>query len=126
MIMETPSMKDLFLETVARAKEKYDFSVENFCIMGNHFHMIIQPRNGANLSAIMQWIMSVFAMRWNRVHNKNPVEAYLVLSPDDWRHGGLWHLRRGVKDIIDGLPDWLLLLLPRHRPLELEFARCAF
>ena len=55
-------MKDLFLETVARAKRKYDFRIDNFCVMGNHFHMIVQPLNGVSLSAIMQWIMSVFAM----------------------------------------------------------------
>ena len=78
-------MKDLFLETVARAKRKYDFRIDNFCVMGNHFHMIVQPLNGVSLSTIMQWIMSVFAMApgsdsvltksksredWNRIHNQ--------------------------------------------------------
>ena len=69
MILDSGVMKGLFLETVARAKQKYKFRVENFCIMGNHFHMIVQPLHGESLSAIMRWIMSVFAMKWNRIHH---------------------------------------------------------
>ena len=30
MILDSGAMKDLFLETVARAKQKYDFKIENF------------------------------------------------------------------------------------------------
>ena len=148
MILETAAMKDLFLETVARAKKKYDFRVDNFCIMGNHFHMIIQPMNGAKLSAIMQWIMSVFAMRWNRIHHQighvwggrffsrliaslpeflqvfcyideNPVKACQVERADEWRHGGRWHLQRGLHEIMDALPEWLGLLFPIHRTIVL-------
>jgi REP element-mobilizing transposase RayT len=33
MILESTVMKDVFLETVARAKKKYDFRIENFCVM---------------------------------------------------------------------------------------------
>jgi putative transposase len=60
MILDTNAMKELFLSVVKRAKEKYDFRLENFYIMGNHF--IIQPIRGESLSAIMQWILSVSAM----------------------------------------------------------------
>lgn len=144
MILESAAMKDLFLETVARAKKKYDFRVENFTVMGNHFHMIIQPINGSNLSAIMQWIMSVFAARWNRLKgcsghvwgerffsrildslqeylrtfayiDHNPVRAGQVTRPEDWQHGGLWHLMRGLHHIVEPLSASLELLLPMHR-----------
>jgi putative transposase len=148
MILDSAAMKDLFLETVARAKQKYDFRIENFCVMGNHFHMIVQPLNGASLSAIMQWIMSVFAMAWNRIHHQtghvwggrffsrliaslqelmqvfryidaNPVKACQVERADDWRHSGIWHFRRGLRDIVDALPEWLALLFPGHQTLVL-------
>lgn len=36
-------MKELFLSVVKRAKGKYDFRLENLCVMGNHFHFIIKP-----------------------------------------------------------------------------------
>jgi REP element-mobilizing transposase RayT len=61
-------MKDMFLEVVKRAKRKYDFAVVNFCIMGNHVHFIIRPGAKENLSRIMQRILSVFAIRFNRQH----------------------------------------------------------
>jgi REP element-mobilizing transposase RayT len=66
MIMDRDEMKDLFLTVVKAAKERYDFRLENFCIMGNHFHFIIQPGINSCLSSIMQWILGVFAMRFNR------------------------------------------------------------
>jgi putative transposase len=62
MILDTSSMKELFLSVVKRAKRKYDFRLENFCLMGNHFHLVVQPGRGESLSTIMRWILSVFAM----------------------------------------------------------------
>lgn len=68
MIFELPEAKEHFLQLIARAKEKYRFQLENFCLMGNHFHMIIRPQEGTSLSVILQWILSGFARYWNRVH----------------------------------------------------------
>ena len=122
MILDSGRMKDLFLEVVKRAKEKYDFRIENFCIMGNYFHFIIQPMKDASLSDIMRWIMSVFAMAWNRINHltghvwgerffsriiqtfgeyirvfgyidENPVEAKQVSDIFKWRYDGLRHAR---------------------------------
>ena len=67
MILDTSAMKELFLSVVKRAKLKYDFRIENFCIMGDHFHFVIRPGKGESLSAIMRWIMSVFAMAYNKI-----------------------------------------------------------
>jgi REP element-mobilizing transposase RayT len=65
MIRHTDAMKELFLSIVKRAREKYDFRLENLCVMGNHFRFIIKPVRGESFSAIMRWIMSVFAMTYN-------------------------------------------------------------
>jgi REP element-mobilizing transposase RayT len=67
IIRYTNAMKELFLSVVKRAKGTYDFRLENLCVMGNHFHFITKPVNGEYLSAMMRWIMSVFAMRYNRI-----------------------------------------------------------
>ncbi len=69
LILDSGLMKALFLEVLERAKKKCGFEVENFCVMGNHFNLMVRPRNGARLSSMMQWIMSVFAMAWNRIHH---------------------------------------------------------
>ena len=66
MIFGSPELKAKFLEIVQRARKIFRFAVFNFCIMGNHMHSILDPREGENLSKIMQWILSVYAMYYNR------------------------------------------------------------
>jgi putative transposase len=68
MILDSVATKELFQSVVKRAKAKYAFRIENFCIMGNHYHLVILPARGENLTAIMRWIMSVFAMAYNKIH----------------------------------------------------------
>jgi len=68
MILLSREMKDLFLTVVKRSKTRYIFYISNFCIMGNHFHFILQPGDGESLSKIMQWILSVFAIHFNKSH----------------------------------------------------------
>ena len=85
----------------------------------------------------MQWILSVFAMIWNRKHklwghvwgerfysriilgivdflrvfiyiDDNPVKAQLVKCVQEWRFGGLWHHYHGINTVTDP-PDDLIL-----------------
>ncbi len=133
MILEPDAIKELFLSVVKRARQKYRFRIENFCIMGNHFHFIIQPAHGTCLSSIMRWILSVFAMAYNRITNltghvwgsrffsriisglrelaqvhdyinNNPVKAQKTTDPRSWRYGGLFHDREGWTEILDARP----------------------
>lgn len=149
MILDDGSTKDLLLETIKRAKVKYGFKIDNFCIMGNHVHLMIKPVNNSSLSAIMQWILSVFAMAYNRKMgttghvwgsrffsrivsgirefldvfayiDANPVKANQVRNPRDWRHGGLWHDRAGLKDIIGEVYPLVMMLFPEHGLLLLD------
>ncbi len=61
-------MKELFVRTLERAKVRYRFRIEMFCIMNNHFHLVVHVERGESLSRLMQWILSVVAMRYNRLH----------------------------------------------------------
>lgn len=148
MILDTSAMKELFLSVVKRAKEKYDFRLENMCIMGNHFHLIIQPIRGESLSAIMRWIMSVFAMAYNRIQgvnghvwgcrffsriienlralmqvneyiDENPVKASQIEDKRQWRWGGLWFHRTGTAEIVEPPSRWVALQFPEHGMLLL-------
>ena len=143
MILDTSPMKELFLSVVKRAKRKYVFRLENFCIMGNHFHFVIQPGSGENLSAIMRWILSVFAMAYNKVKgftghvwgsrffsriieslqellqifeyiDVNPEKAKLVEDRREWRWGGLWHCRTGCREVIEAPAPWLMPFVSGH------------
>lgn len=129
MIFESKQTKTLFLEVVVKAKKRYSFTVENFCIMGNHYHLIVRPAKGESLSRIMQYMMSMFAMAFNRLFgltghvwgerffsriikslreywaiseyiDDNPVKAGLARFRGQWAFSGLAHRRRGDSTIL--------------------------
>jgi putative transposase len=143
MKMRRDEIKELFMAVVFRAKKKYSFTLENFCVMANHYHFLIKPGNGENLSRIMQWILSRFAEAFNRrtgssghlwgerffsciVNNiqqylrvfeyidNNPVKAGVVKKPGDWPYSGIYHHRNGIFKIVVRPPSWLLSLFPSH------------
>ena len=129
-IFESDSMKELFLDVVKAAKKRYKFKVKNFCIMSNHIHFMIKPLHKNDLSKIMQWILSVFAVKYNKINgfyghvwydrfkskiiktfsqylavyeyiNNNPVKAGMVEKPEDYIYCGITYLKNKIYEIID-------------------------
>jgi putative transposase len=127
---ESERVKELFLRVVKRAKAKLSFVLRNFCIMGNHIHLMLRPIGGASLSRIMQWVLSVFAAAFNRMFGiqghvwydrfkskviesvqqqlatfryiaRNPVVAKIVAAPVEYAYGGVRHIRDGDWSLID-------------------------
>jgi len=60
--------RKIMLLVIEEAKEKYAFTLHNFCIMPTHIHLLITPANGTSLSRIIQWIKTHSAKRWNCIH----------------------------------------------------------
>jgi putative transposase len=139
MLFDRSAVRDLFLLLLGRAKKRYRFQVANFCVMGNHIHLQLRPERGESLSAIMRWLLGCFARTYNmkrgitghfwgeRFHSRvlegirqfalafgyideNPVRAGLVGQACEWRHGGAWHSRMGLRSILDDPPPWQSLL----------------
>jgi len=56
-----------FVHTLGEACEKTDWRVHAYCLMRNHFHLVVEtPR--ANLVLGMQWFLSTYTARFNRRH----------------------------------------------------------
>lgn len=52
----------IFLETLASASAKTQWQVHAYCLMSNHFHLVLEtPR--ANLVAGMKWLLGTYTMR---------------------------------------------------------------
>ena len=144
-ILESDRIKDMFLSVITQAKRRFRFSIDTVCIMDNHIHLLLRPRNGESLSRIMQWILSVFAIRFNRLFGlighvwydrfksvvigglrqfaraysyitENPVAAGIVACARQYRYGGAG-VRRSSTNRILGPPGLLTWLL---FPEELE------
>ncbi|TVQ26237.1 MAG: transposase [Spirochaetaceae bacterium] len=147
-ILRADEMKDLFIATVRRAKRKYNFRVINICIMSNHFHLMIEPDRTESLSRIMQWILSVFAVSYNREFsleghvwydrfkskvvsslrqfmatfsyiNENPVKAGIVAVAHQYPYGGVALVRDGPRRTIDSPDTLVALLFPEFQPVSL-------
>jgi len=129
-IFENDEIKKLFMDIVIKAKKKYKFMVHNFVIMNNHVHMIAEPLLDESLSRIMQWILSVFSMYYNKIHNlkghtwqsrfwskiidnikqlfdtfkyisENPVKANMINDAKDYKYGGLYYILKFIYDIVE-------------------------
>ena len=101
------------LKILACALRELDGQVFAFCLMGNHYHFVLQTRE-ANLSTLMRRVNSLYGMRFNQRHARfghvfdgrfnavhvdrdaylleacryvdlNPVRAALVERPEQWR-----------------------------------------
>ncbi len=59
-----------FLETVEEAATRFGVVVHAFCLMPNHYHLLLQtPR--ANLSAAAGWLQTTYSVRFNRRHRRS-------------------------------------------------------
>jgi len=59
-----------FLEYLLKAKEKYGFYVYAYCLMSNHYHLLIETKL-PNLSRIMQYINTSYSVYYNRKRNRS-------------------------------------------------------
>ena len=56
-----------FLRTLAEACQKTGFEVHAYCLMRNHFHLVVETPE-ANLVAGMRWLLSTYTNRFNHRH----------------------------------------------------------
>jgi putative transposase len=58
---------ELFLATLGEACQKTSWQVHAYCLMNNHFHLVVETPQ-ANLVRGMQWFLSIYTARFNRRH----------------------------------------------------------
>ena len=59
--------REMFLATLTEACQKTDWQVHAYCLMRNHFHIVLEtPR--ANLVDGMKWFLGTYTSRFNRKH----------------------------------------------------------
>ncbi|MBP6250076.1 MAG: transposase [Leptothrix sp. (in: Bacteria)] len=122
--------REAHLAIIAQAMARFDAQVLAYCLMGNHFHLVLQTRQ-ANLSRLMRHVNGVYTQAFNRRHalgghlfrgrfravlvdreaylialcryvERNPVAAGLVPVAREW----LWSsCRAHIGE--EGVPPWL-------------------
>jgi putative transposase len=111
-IFEDDQDRHAFLTVVGQATERFDAVILAYCLMDNHYHLVIHTHR-ANLSRLMQQLNGVYTQAYNRRHHKvghlfqgrlkgilvdenayllevcryvdlNPVRARIVRDPAKW------------------------------------------
>jgi putative transposase len=120
-----------FLEVLAAVSDRFSVEVIAYCLMGNHFHVLLRTPE-SNLSRAMRHLNGVYAQRFNRRHLRvghlfqgrfaaklvqddhhllatvryivrNPCRAGLCASPREWH----WSSHRATLGLE---PPWFLSL----------------
>lgn len=128
-----------FVRLTEEALDSINIKLLAYCLMPNHFHLLLQPDKGEDLSKFMQWLMTSHVRRYHQHYGTsghvwqgryksfivqdddhlltvtryiegNPVRANLVASSKNWRWSShLERLDRSNTKLISDLP----ITLPR-------------
>lgn len=61
--------RERFLATLTEACRKTQWQIHAYCLMSNHFHLVIETP-GANLVSGMKWLLGVYTKRFNIRHKE--------------------------------------------------------
>jgi REP element-mobilizing transposase RayT len=65
LIFSDDDDRSLFVSTLAEGCQKTGRQIHSFCLMSNHFHLVIETPN-ANLVAGMKWLLGEWGIPWDR------------------------------------------------------------
>lgn len=55
-----------FLKLIGDASERLPMRLLGYCVMDNHFHLVLWPHEDGDLSRWMQWLMTAHVRRYHR------------------------------------------------------------
>ena len=140
MELKENNIKEMLLNVIKQAKQKFNFRMKHFVFIDNHIHFIIKPLKINSLSKIMQWIFGVFAIRYNRKMkirgkvwfdrfksqiiksikefenrffsmNDNPKRYRIVKDNSDYRYSGIFYFKIKDFSLIEPLPCFFEYLI---------------
>jgi len=60
-----------FLKLLRQARERVPMRLLAYCLMPNHFHLVLWPRKDGDLSRWMQWLMTSHVRRFHRHYHSS-------------------------------------------------------
>jgi len=69
-IFDTASDYKAFERTLWQASERFGMRILSYCIMPNHWHLILWPKEDGDLSKFMGWLTLTHTQRWH-VHRQS-------------------------------------------------------
>ena len=117
-VFHKPADYDAFVQAIADAAHRVPLDVFGYCLMPNHFHLVIRPKGDGDLGRWMRWLLTAHAQRYHRHYKtsghvwqgrfkafpiqgddhlatalryveRNPLRAELVSHAEHWRWSSL-------------------------------------
>ena len=117
-VFHCPADYDAFLRLMSKAQEQVELPVLAACLMPNHIHLVVKPRNNKDVTRWMHWLFTTHSRHYNDKHERvghvwqgrfkasmaqcdqhlltvvryverNALRANMVSSADEWRWGSL-------------------------------------
>jgi putative transposase len=124
---------DKFLDLLSTAKETYNINIYAYCLMPNHFHLVVFTPLADSLSKAMHWISSSYVRYYNKRYQisghlwqgryksfivqediyllillkyveANPKRAKIVNDAIKYKYSSAYNRINNIKDIIDTPP----------------------
>ena len=142
-IFRSSNDRERFLEMLACSCERYQWLCHAYCLMGNHYHLVIETPLG-NLSKGVAYLNGNYSQYFNRAHRRvghvfqgryksilverqsyllelsryvvlNPVRASMVRTPQEWP----WSSYRGTAGVSEPheclTAEWILSHFSRRK-----------
>ena len=68
VIFDTAEDYDAFVRVVRESLSRFKVKIIAYCLMPNHWHLLLWPRENGDLSTFMKWLSTTHAARWNKAH----------------------------------------------------------
>ena len=128
--------REAFLQALGRTQDRYPFKLFGYCLMTNHFHLLLQPGPGQSISRILQSLTVAHTWRYHKRHRSsghvwqgrfkspviqddehllivlryieaNPVRASMVADPADYQWSSFQHHGLGrIDPLVSEFPEW--------------------
>ncbi len=67
-IFNTDEDYDLFEKVLEEAREKFGMRILSYCVMPNHWHLVLYPKQDGNLQTFIGWFSMTHTQRWHSSH----------------------------------------------------------
>ena len=74
-LFETEGDYFAFLKVLQEAQSRVEMRLLSYCIMPNHWHLVLWPRGDGDLSDYMKWLTTAHAQRWHKWHESSGTGA---------------------------------------------------
>jgi len=122
-LFETPADYEAFVRILVEAPQHVPMRLLAWCLMPNHWHLVLWPREDGELSDYLRWVTVTHTQRWHAAHGTSGTgplyqgrfKSFPVQSDEHF-----WTVCRYVErnalraKLVRSAPNWLWSSLPRR------------